>query len=91
MKRVLVVGYMPLEEKKKLARKWDNCVLIFTSALFDTDRPEVVIETAKMIDAVLVTKQATREEKLCWEVACVMCEKEIKELKDEVDDDGESV
>ena len=91
MKRVLVVGYVPLDEKTKMVEKWDKCLLIFESHIYDTDRPEVIIEVAKMIDAVWITKYASKDEKLCWEVASIMCGKEVKELKDEVEEDGESV
>ena len=92
MRIVLVVGYMPIDETKELVGKWDNCVFIFDSALYDATKPEAIIKMVKMVDTVLVSEHADRSEKLCWEVACFMCGTEVIERKkDEVNEDGKSV
>ena len=97
MKRILVVGYVPYDKKEAFVKEL-NALVIFESAIYHADNPEVIVECVKMVDEV-VFAEACESDRTKWEVACVMMSKKTSnyvpkenvETDEEVERDAETV
>ena len=75
MKKILVVGYSSWDYVDKLAKKYPD-VLFFDLALIrNADKTQGIVELAKIVDGVLFTHNAGRDDRLTFEVAIAMVNK----------------
>lgn len=75
MKKILVVGYSSWDYVDKLAKKYPG-VLFFDLALIrNADKTQGIVELAKIVDGVLFTHNAGRDDRLTFEVAIAMVNK----------------
>lgn len=82
MKSVLVVGYVPYEKRKEIVKKNADSFLIFESGISDACKPQIIIEAVRMVDEVMFVN-ATKNDKLSYEVACVMLHKPMTDYTEE--------
>lgn len=75
MKKILVVGYCAYNYLDKLASKYPDTLFFTQYSVKNSTKPQGVVELAKMIDGILFTKSATRDDRLAFEVAIAMMNK----------------
>ena len=81
MKKVLVVGFTPYELERNLEEKYPNVLWFFASNIRNIDSPQGISESVKIMDEILFYDGYINN-RIGWEVACVMCSKDISSITD---------
>lgn len=89
MRKILIVGFVPYGYDKKLAEKNPD-VIFFEERSISHNGVNSIIELVDMMNGILFMSE-NGDERLAWEVACVMKNKRIFETSDfPIEDEKES-
>lgn len=89
MRKILIVGFVPYGYDKKLSEKNPD-VIFFEERSISHNGVNSIIELVDMMNGILFMSE-NGDERLAWEVACVMKNKRIFETSDfPIEDEKES-
>lgn len=75
MKKILIVGYASWDYLDKLAKKYPDVLFICQDQMRNSENTQAIVELAKIVDGILFTRYAGREDHIAFEVAIAMMNK----------------
>ena len=100
MRKILIVGFVPYGYDKKLSEKNPDVIFFEERSIAYSGGVNAIIELVDSVSGVLFMSE-NGDERLAWEVACIMKNKRVYEKSDfpiedekkesEGDEDGKSV